>query len=150
LQRSGSLLRFELSSNPEILCVARSVVMRLSEEMGFAPADCRALTRAVDEALANIIRHAYGGRPGRPIEIVFRRIRHRIGGKPRAGIQIVLIDQGPAVDRKKLCGRSLDDIRPGGLGLHFIESGVDAVKYTREGRKNELRLVKYLPTGDRG
>jgi serine/threonine-protein kinase RsbW len=141
----GWLLRLELPSNPELLCVVRSAMMRLTEEFGFPAGDCRALTRAVDEALANVIRHAYGGRPGQPIELLCRRIQARIGGKQRAGLEIVLVDRGAPVDRKNLRGRSLDEVRPGGLGLHFIQWGVDVMQYKRQARKNRLRLVKYLP-----
>jgi anti-sigma regulatory factor (Ser/Thr protein kinase) len=147
LHRTGWLLRLELPSDPEILCVVRSAVMSLTEELGFAAAESRAITRAVDEALANIIRHAYGGRPGQPIELLCRRMEDRIGGRLRAGLEIVLVDQGAAADRNKLCGRSLDDVRPGGLGMHFILDGVDVMEYKRQTRRNRLRLVKYFPVG---
>jgi anti-sigma regulatory factor (Ser/Thr protein kinase) len=145
---SGSLLRLELSSDPGILSVVRSAVMGLSEKMGFSAAECRALTRAVDEALANIIQHAYSGHPGRPIELLCRRIQERIGGQERPALEIVLEDRGACVDSKKLCGRSLDDIRPGGLGMHFIQEGVDVMEYKRHARRNRLRLVKYLPVAE--
>ena len=128
-----------------MLCVVRSAVMRLTEELGFPAAECRALTRAVDEALTNIIRHAYGGRAGQPIELSCRRMQDRTGGRTRDGLEIVLLDQGAAADRKKLCGRSFSDVRPGGLGLHFILDGVDVMQYKRQARRNQLRLVKYLP-----
>jgi serine/threonine-protein kinase RsbW len=145
LHRTGWLLRLELPSNPEILCVVRSAMMCLTEEVGFPAAECRALTRAVDEALANIICHAYGGRAGQPIELLCRRMKDRAGGTQRAGLEIVLVDRGAAADRKKLCGRSLDDVRPGGLGMHFIQGGVDVMQYTSQAHRNRLRLVKYLP-----
>ena len=146
MNRKGWLLRLELPSNPEILCVVRSAVMRLTEEMGFPAEECRGLTRAVDEALANIIRHAYDSRPEQPIELLCRRLQNRAGKKQRAGLEIVLVDHGAAADRKKLFGRSLDDVRPGGLGLHFIEDAVDVMQYTSHARRNQLRLVKYLPS----
>lgn len=120
-------------------------MMRLTEELGFPAEECRALTRAVDEALANIICHAYEGRPGQPIDLLCRRTQARTNGKERTGLEIVLIDRGAGADRKKLCGRSLDDVRPGGLGLHFIAGGVDVMQYQRQARRNRLRLVKYLP-----
>lgn len=121
-------------------------MMRLTEELGFPAGECRALTRAVDEALANIICHAYHGRPGQPIHLLCRRTEVRTSGKERTGLEIVLIDRGAAADRKNLCGRPLEDVRPGGLGLHFIEGGVDVMQYQRQARRNRLRLVKYLPT----
>jgi len=54
-----------------------------------------------------------------------------------------LIDWGPPCDPTKLKARSLDEIRPGGLGLHIIRGSMDAVEYRREGGSNCLRLVKY-------
>jgi anti-sigma regulatory factor (Ser/Thr protein kinase) len=145
LYHMGRLLRLELPSNPEILSVVRSTMTRLTEEMGFPAEDSRAVTRAVDEALANVIRHAYSGRSGQTIELMCRRIRIRTCGTKRAALEIVLIDHGIAADRKALCGRPLDDVRPGGLGMHFIQGGVDVMQYRSLGRRNRLRLVKYLP-----
>ena len=148
MNRPRWLLRLELPSNPEILCVVRSAVMRLTEELGFPAEECRGVTRAVDEALANIIRHAYDDRPEQPIELLCRRFQDRTGKTERAGLEIVLVDHGAAADRKKLCGRSLDEVRPGGLGLHFIQDGVDVMQYTSQAHKNRLRLVKYLPAAN--
>jgi anti-sigma regulatory factor (Ser/Thr protein kinase) len=144
VNRTCGLIRLELLSDPEMLSVVRSAVMRLTEEFGFSEAECRGVTRAVDEALANIIRHAYGGRPGQPIEMTCRRTQERTG-KQRAGLEFVFVDRGTPADRKKLCGRPLDEIRPGGLGIHLIQEGVDVMQYTTKWHRNRLRLVKYLP-----
>jgi anti-sigma regulatory factor (Ser/Thr protein kinase) len=145
LKQVGWLLRLELPSNPEILSVVRSAVTSLAKNMGFGDEESRALTRAVDEALANIICHAYGNRRGHPIEILCRRVDARPDGGEAPGLEILLEDHGPAVDCKKFCGRPLDDVRPGGLGMHFIQSGVDVAQYSRRANTNRLRLVKYLP-----
>ena len=145
MERTGLLLRLELTSDPGILSVVRGAVNCLAANLGFPDADCRALTRAVDEALANVIRHAYDNRPGQPIELVCRRVSERSAGKQTPALEIVLVDRGPAADCKKFCGRPLDEVRPGGLGMHFIQDGVDMVRYSRRLRKNRLRLVKYLP-----
>ena len=144
MRRMGWLLRLDLPSDPEMLCVVRDAMMRLTEQLGFPAAECRGVTRAVDEALANVIRHAYGSRPGKPIEVTCRLMQERSKTR-RASLEIVLVDSGAPADRKKLCGRALDDIRPGGLGIHLIQNGVDLMQYTTKGGKNRLRLVKYLP-----
>jgi anti-sigma regulatory factor (Ser/Thr protein kinase) len=145
LERSGLLLRLELTSNPEILAVVRSAVGSLAASMGFPESDCRALTRAVDEALANVIRHAYGDRLGQPIELLCHRIIVRVGEKRGPALEIFLLDRGTSCTGKKFCGRPLDEIRPGGLGMHFIQNGADVVQYSRKLGKNRLRLVKFLP-----
>lgn len=144
MDRRDLLLRLQLNSNPEILCVVRSAVAQLSEEMGFSAEECRAVTRAVDEALTNVIRHAYQGKRGKPIELSCRRVEDTSDAGRRGGLEIVLEDHGVAADPKKMVGRALDDVRPGGLGLHFIQQSVDHMEYKRVSGANRLRLLKYL------
>ena len=61
-----------------------------------------------------------------------------------AGIEILLEDGGIPVDSAKLKGRALEEIRPGGLGLHFMRQSMDVVEFGRKNDKNQLRMVKYL------
>jgi anti-sigma regulatory factor (Ser/Thr protein kinase) len=139
----GFLLKLELHSDPKLLCVVRGALERLTEVFGFSPPDRRSVTRAVDEALTNIMRHCYNGRTDQPIEVYCRRVPPR-ASESADGLEILLCDQGPAVDPSKLRGRRLDEIKPGGLGLHFIRQSMDTVEYQREGNTNQFRLVKYL------
>jgi len=134
----------ELYSNPRLLSVVRGAVERLTETLGFPAAQCRSITRAVDEAVSNVVRHAYGNRPDQPIAMYFRRAQRGRQGEIEHGLEILLCDRGPAVDVGKLQGRPLEEIRPGGLGLHFIRQAMDTVEFTRKGPTNRLRLVKYL------
>jgi serine/threonine-protein kinase RsbW len=138
------LLKLELDSNPNVLCVVRGAVERLAEVVGFAAPECRSIVRAVDEALTNVIRHCYCGRLDQPIELRFRRVYRESGHGQEQGLEVVVCDHGSAVDRTKLCGRSLDEVRPGGLGLHFIQESMDSVEYERHNDTNLLRLTKYL------
>jgi anti-sigma regulatory factor (Ser/Thr protein kinase) len=137
------LLKLELLSDPKLLFVVRGALERLTEIFGFSPPDRRSVTRAVDEALTNIMRHCYNGRTDQPIEIYCSRVPPGSSGQAD-GLQIMLRDQGPAIDPAKLRGRRLDEIKPGGLGLHFIKQSMDTVEYHRIGNINEFRLVKYL------
>jgi serine/threonine-protein kinase RsbW len=141
---SRVLLRLEMLSDPGMLCAVRGAVERLTEAFGFSPPDCRAVTRAVDEALTNIIRHAYNGRPDRPIEISFRSVRRQTKPKASRGLEILLCDRGPSIERARLCIRALEEVKPGGLGLHFIQQSMDIVEYKRANGTNRLRLVKYV------
>jgi anti-sigma regulatory factor (Ser/Thr protein kinase) len=122
-------------------------VERLTESFGFSAADCRAVTRAVDEALTNIIRHAYSGKPDRPIEMFFRSVHRQVDHQAVAGLEILLCDRGPAIKPDQLCMRALEEVRPGGLGLHFIQQSMDVVEYKRARGTNRLRLVKYVRAG---
>jgi len=151
--KDGLLLRLELPSDPALLCAVRGAIERLTESFGFSPQDCRAVTRAVDEALTNIIRHAYCGRADRPIELIISSINSSINGrsvqgepspKTAEGLEIVLCDRGPAIKPEQMCMRALEEVRAGGLGLHFIQESMDVVEYTRANGTNRLRLVKYV------
>ncbi len=133
-----------LCSNPRLLSTVRGAVETLAETLGFPATQRRSITRAVDEALTNIVRHSYGNRPDRPITLYFRTTSRRRGESVEQGLEILLCDRGPAVDGDKLRGRPLEELRPGGLGLHFIHEAMDTVEFTRKGLTNRLRLVKYL------
>ena len=137
-------------SHPKWLSVVRGAVERLTETLGFPPAQCRSITRAVDEALTNIVRHSYRNRLDQPIVMYFRRAQRRHDGEIQQGLEILLCDRGPAVDPSKLQVRPLEELRPGGLGLHLIRQAMDTVEFTRKGPTNRLRLVKYLAQANSG
>jgi serine/threonine-protein kinase RsbW len=143
-QPKGFLLLMRLCSDPRLLSTVRGAVEPLAELLGFPGPQRRSITRAVDEALTNIVRHSYGNRPDQPITLCFRRARRRRGSSVEQGLEIILCDRGPAVDPDKLHGRPLDELRPGGLGLHFIHEAMDTVEFRRKGLTNRLRLVKYV------
>lgn len=142
------MLRLSLESNPEALCLVRAALQRATEILHFNEPESRAIVRSVDEALANVIRHAYEGRPGLPIEVTCRRLSTTPEAQNAEGLEILLSDSGIPVNPKKLHGRRLEEIRPGGLGLHFMKQSMDVVEFRRDNGKNLLRMVKYLaPSG---
>ena len=141
---NGLLLKLELHSDPKLLSPVRGALERLTELLGFSAPECRSVTRAVDEALTNIMRHCYCGQLDQPIEVFCSRIRRHGAVGPDEGLEILLCDRGPPVDPAKLRGRRLDEIRPGGLGLHFIRQSMDIVQYRRARGTNQFRLVKYF------
>ena len=143
----GLLMRLELPSDPKLFCTVRGALERLTEALGLSPEEGRAVTRAVDEVLTNIVRHSYAGRSDGPIGVHCRRTsRPPQSPGPGEGLEIVVSDRGPEVNPDKLRGRALEDIKPGGLGLHLIRESMDEVEYRRVGGVNEFRLVKYFVT----
>jgi len=134
----SNTVQFHLTSDPKLLKVVRLVVGHLCDLAGFPEAQRHRATLAVDEACANIIRHAYEGATDRPVIITARLIDN--------GIEVVLRDFGKKADVEKIKSRELDDIRPGGLGVHLMQSAMDEVVFDNtlpEG--NQLTLIKYLP-----
>ena len=81
-------IRIELSSDPAYLAGVRQLIAQVGERIGFDEAACSKIALAVDEALANVIRHGYGRACGRPIWVSAppcgsRRVRcRRTGWRP--------------------------------------------------------------------
>ncbi|MDP9337522.1 MAG: ATP-binding protein [Acidobacteriota bacterium] len=144
------LLDLVLVSDPQLLSVVRAAVERLTELSGFSPPECRSITRAVDEAVANVIRHAYSSQPNKRIDLCCKRVSSTVKGRHREGLEIQLFDNGAPFDRKKLTARSLDEVKPGGLGLHFMRDSMDVMEHRRVRGKNQLRLVKYIDGNAKG
>jgi anti-sigma regulatory factor (Ser/Thr protein kinase) len=102
------------------------------------PAELRGqLVLAVDEACMNIIQHAYG-------EGCHGEIRLHLALQPDR-FTIELEDDAPRVDLTTVKSRALDDVRPGGLGVHFIREIMDEMVFLPCAESgNRLRLVKHL------
>ena len=130
----------------EIRCLAqaehlkdiRAVVGEAALRCGCVEKEAQDIVLAVDEACQNVIRHAYGGEPGGEMIVEVRRIGD--------GIEVRLTDFAETVDPSTIKPRSLDDVRPGGLGTHFINEIMDEVRYLvpPEGRGNRLKMVKRI------
>lgn len=135
-------IRFGILSSPAHMRVVRAAMEKICELAGMDDADAGAVVLSVDEALANIIRHVYGGAEDRriDIEVIVR-------GDPGNGLlQVSLRDYGEYVDPQRIHSRDLADIRPGGLGVHIMNECMDRVEYLpAEGGGTLLILSKGLP-----
>lgn len=108
-------------SHPRYLYVIRSVLYPLAVEAGFTKKCARHIVLAVDEACSNIIRHAYGNDPDKPITVT-------IQDEPERFV-VRLRDLGKKADRSSIAPRALEDVRPGGLGTHFMAVVFESVTY---------------------
>ena len=115
-------IRVELVSDPLYLSGARELLSAVAKRLGFSDEGCAQIALAVDEALCNVIRHGYGTRRDGPIWISVWPLRAEKGGP---GLRIVIEDEARQVDPESIRGRDLDQIRPGGLGVHIIRQVMD-------------------------
>lgn len=102
--------------------------------------DARALRKvelASEEALVNIIRHAYQNRPEK-IEIDVKIF-------PKSQVEITFKDRGPPFNPLQApppdLSAPLEERQLGGLGIHFIRQNTDEMRYSREGDQNVLVLI---------
>ena len=135
-------------SSPKSLPIVRGAVDQMAIQEGLSKKDGHGLVLSIDEALANVIKHGYEGRHDQPVTITLAPVTAPDG---RKGISVVVRDQGKQVDPESICGRDLDDVRPGGLGVHIIRAMMDEAEYScpPEGGMM-LRMVKYASSDGTG
>ncbi len=131
-----SALRF--AANAGELKRVREYVAQTTGQFGLPSKLVNDLVIAVNEACMNVIEHAYKGDSAG--EIVLEIHHHR------DHIEIVLTDFAPPVDIKTIRARKLEELRPGGLGTHFMAELMDSCVYahTLDRPGNVLRMIKRL------
>lgn len=125
-------------SHPKYLYVIRSALYPVVSDAGFSKKEAGRIILAVDEACSNIIKYAYEGDYSKTMTLkVFIEQQKLV---------IELRDFGRKPDVSHIAPRKLDDIRPGGLGTHFMAEVFDTVTYDTGGAAGTtLTLVKERP-----
>ena len=101
--------------------------------------DQETIALAVNEAWTNVIRHVYGGREDARIDLAIELHPDRFA--------TYITDYGTFVDPANIRSRRLEDVRPGGIGVHLIKSTMDDVEYKcNEHGGTTLSMVRYLGT----
>jgi serine/threonine-protein kinase RsbW len=130
-----------LPSHPKYLSVVRAVTVGIATMAGINDMETEYIKLAVDEACSNVIRHAYKGDTGKKFAVKFRTTEK--------DLEIVLEDNGIKADPVNIKGRDLDDVRPGGLGIHFIKRAFDISEFDKKKKNgNRLRLIRHLKERD--
>lgn len=139
--------RIQITSNPVELPGVRDFFRDWTAAHGWPEDQIADIVLAVDEALSNVIRHGYDGRPGEEIEINVKAIRDDELGE---GLEIRIRDFGKQVPLDKICGRDLDDLRPGGLGVHIIRSVMEHAEYAHAPDGGMTLLMRKFRQSDSG
>lgn len=132
------IFRRRFPAQPARLKEIRAAVREAAEGCGCAPGCSADIVMAVDEACQNIIRHGYGGDPQGAIVLEIQR--------DGDCLIVSLQDFAPAVDPERVRPRDLDDLRPGGLGIHLMHEVMDECAFVDPpaGGGNLLRMVKRI------
>jgi sigma-B regulation protein RsbU (phosphoserine phosphatase) len=136
-RRDKPLFAAHFEVTPACLCDLRHNVAAAVRTIGCDEEMVADVVSAVDEACQNIIRHGYGGKGEVALEIRCKGSRQ---------LEVQLIDFAPAVDVAKIKPRRLDDVRPGGLGTHFMLAAMDEVLFLPPpmGAGNYLKMTKAI------
>ncbi len=126
------------------LARVRRFVDQRAHDAGLSERAASEVQLAVDEACANAIEHAYGGRESGEVEIATRAEAGRF--------TVIIRHRGVPFDRSAYqppdLQRAAAERWKGGFGVALMHRLVDEVEYRRRGRTSEVCLTKLLNGND--
>ncbi len=138
MENADQLVCLSFASRPNRLKLLRCVIRDAADLAGLDSDATDAVVLAVNEACMNIIQHSYKMKPDGRIEI-------EVVQEPDA-LVFRLRDYAGSVDIEMLRSRNLDDIRPGGLGVHLIDCLMDEYGFLEspQGGGNIFEMKKFI------
>lgn len=132
------LVELRFPASPDRMAMVRPSVRSAARYCGFDETATHDIVLAVGEACQNVILHAYAGQDTGDIVLdILRRAD---------GIVLRVTDFAPSIDTADVQPRDLDDVRPGGLGTHFIRELMDSADFLPGpgGVGNILQMTKKM------
>jgi serine/threonine-protein kinase RsbW len=129
-------LGMTIDSDPALLVEVRKLVELFFRDHGFDEDGISSIGLCVNEALANVMRHAYKSRTDQPIRIDAEVVDDEA--------RILIRDWGSGVDPTHLKPPTAekDPMRPGGLGLQCIREMMDEVTFLKQSDGMLLKLTR--------
>jgi serine/threonine-protein kinase RsbW len=141
-KNKNEIVEVTLPSSTRHLHAMRVLTCTLAESMGFDSGDSQKTALAVEEALTNVMEHAYHGEESHKMQVIFELQKKKL--------TIRIIHNGDQVDPGKLT--DVDDLsdfhlqkKKGGLGILIMKRCMDEVSYKFSPPINECCMIKYLP-----
>lgn len=142
MERSTGQVRLRILSDPANVSPVRQAVEKLCAQNGFETCACEDVGLCVNEALANVIRHAYSGATDKPIDISAQ--------VSDGSLKVSIRDWGHGEIPPRESPVANDPLTPGGLGLVCLNRMMDRIAFTPQpdGMLLEMIREKKLPMAD--
>lgn len=134
MEATPDRLTLSIPSNPQYLCGLRGFFGSLLQGLGFRSTEVDGVILAIHEACTNVIQHGYRGD-------TTQRIDMTVWVTPET-LTVEIQDYGAPQDITAIKPRALHDIRPGGLGTHFMQAIMDEVTYSSSESGTLVRMTK--------
>ncbi|HOW98265.1 MAG TPA: ATP-binding protein [Kiritimatiellia bacterium] len=133
-------LKLTLPNDLSYLPNAQAFVVEAARRFGFSEAELMPIEVGVEEAVTNVMKHAYDAEESRDFEIVCEKLP--------AGIRIIVREKGMPFDPAQVeayrTGASIEETSARGLGTFLMQHLMDEVTFHNLGTEGkETRLVKY-------
>ena len=133
-------IELNINSDPANLAAARTTVEEFcSTRGGFGIKSTGEIGLVVNEALANVIRHAYSGATDQPI-----RISVAFDATPPGSVTIAIRDWGSGENPQARLEhhKPVNPATPGGLGLVCLREFMDEVRYAPQSDGMLLTMMR--------
>jgi serine/threonine-protein kinase RsbW len=121
-------------SNPAYLRHVRKSIEQFCGDAGLDTAACDEIGLVVNEALANVIRHAYDNAKDRPIEMTAEQLN--------PGVRITLRDWGNGKNPATAMPKEKDPMVPGGLGLICMKQLMDDMHFVPQSDGMQVLMTR--------
>lgn len=138
MEGSDQIVLLSFSSRASRLKLLRCVIRDAADMIGLDSESADAVVLAVNEACMNIIQHSYKMKPDGRIDVEILQEQDALVFRLR--------DYAGQVDIDKVHSRDLEDIRPGGLGVHLIGCLMDEYGFQEppRGGGNLFEMKKFI------
>jgi len=136
MEKTPTQLRLRISSDPANLAPVRHDIESFAQACGFDEAARGEIGLCVNEAMANITRHAYDGAEDKPIEISVSFGDHTL--------RVEIRDWGSG-DLPPMREKPKDPLQPGGVGMVCLMQLMDNISFEPQGDGMKLVMVRKLP-----
>ena len=124
--RPTSRCKIDFPASPTWFRTIRQLIASATVQCGFSDREAGQIAMAVDEALCNIYRHGYQGSTEGRVRLLFAT-----SAIPLPSVCIEIEDDAKQVDTELIQSRDLKDIKPGGLGVHLIQTVMDQATWDK-------------------
>ena len=121
---SAGRLMLNVTSDPANLAPVRRACEAFCRSHGLDDAATADVGLCVNEAMANVTRHAYGGALDKPVVVTCESL------EAGAGVRVTVRDWGTGVNPLALPPKERNPLQPGGLGLVCLRQLVDEAVFT--------------------
>lgn len=138
-KNSTNIFTLKIPSRTDNLEIIRDFIIGIAKKFGFDDDGISEIELAVDEACANVIKHAYNYDEDKKIDITVETNLSKL--------TITISDQGRGFDPANLESpeQRLQKHARGGLGIALIKKVMDEVSFELHPGNNHVKMVKYFP-----
>lgn len=134
-------IRLTIDSRLENIPLVGMAANRICKAAGLGEIERYQIELCLVEAVTNCVVHAYGRRPGHPVEVDLEL--------DAGAVRILVSDYGVPLERfapepPQLDPQDRESLPEGGMGLFIMDSVMSACSYRAEHGRNTLELVKRL------